>query len=64
MQGGASPRQIQSGGGILFSMLSAETEATRKERFSVQTQDLSQRQGKTGWTRRSMLFPVCEYLDR
>ena len=31
--------------------------------FSGQTQDLSQRQGKAGWTKRSILLYVCEYLD-
>src|SRR4030065_1187084 len=32
--------------------------------FSGQLQDFAQRQGKTGWTKHSILFYVCEYLDR
>ena len=31
--------------------------------FPIQTQDLSQRQGKAGWTKRSIRIEVCEYLD-
>jgi len=32
--------------------------------FSGQLQDFAQRQGKTGWTKHSILFYVREYLDR